>query len=192
MDAGGSGSWASSPGTRASMRSNKGRDTSPELTIRRRLHAAGMRFRVSVRPLPTVRRTADILFTRAQVAVFIDGCFWHGCPEHYQAPVRNADFWIEKRRRNRERDAETDEVLRAAGWTALRFWEHDVKRDPDAVVAAITVAVERARRDAPRTPPRSRNGQDGSEAATAPPASSSDTPVGPGSVSVDSPGTGST
>ena len=192
MVAGGSESWASSPGTRASMRSNKGRDTSPELTIRRRLHAAGMRFRVSGRPVPTVRRTADIVFTRAHVAVFVDGCFWHGCPEHYQAPVRNAEFWIEKRRRNRERDAETDAVLRAAGWTVLRFWEHDVKHAPDDVVAGITVAVGAALRDAPRTRPRSRADRAGSRAAEAPSASSSGTPVGHGSGSADSPGTGST
>jgi len=181
MAAGGSGSWASSSGTRASMRSNKGRDTSPELLVRRRLHAAGMRYRVSVRPLPTVRRTADVVFTRAHVAVFVDGCFWHGCPAHYQAPVRNAEFWIEKRRRNRERDAETDALLRNAGWLVLRFWEHEVKTDPGAVIAAITAAVEAARHDGPRTRPRSRVDRGGSGARAAPPASSSDMPVGRGS-----------
>lgn len=98
-------SWASTPGTRLSMQSNRGRDTSPEMAVRRRLHALGLRFRVSIRPLPNIRRTADIVFTRRKVAVFIDGCFWHGCPEHYQAPVRNGDFWLQKRERNRERDA---------------------------------------------------------------------------------------
>lgn len=131
-------SWASTPGTRASMRSNRGRDTSPELAIRRRLHAAGLRYRVSIRPLPKLRRTADIVFTRAHVAVFIDGCFWHGCPEHYQAPGRNAEFWLAKRTRNRERDAETDAMLVAAGWRVLRFWEHEVRAAPDAVSGSIT------------------------------------------------------
>lgn len=107
------------------------------MAVRRRLHAAGLRYRVSVRPLATLRRTADIVFTRRRLAVFIDGCFWHGCPEHYQAPARNAEFWLAKRRRNRDRDAETDASLVAAGWRVLRFWEHDVRSDPDAVATAI-------------------------------------------------------
>lgn len=134
-------SWASTPGTRASMQSNRGRDTSPELAVRRRLHALGLRYRVSVRPVVTVRRTADIVFTRAKIAVFIDGCFWHGCPEHYQAPLRNGDFWLAKLLRNRERDIETDEQLRSNGWTPLRFWEHEVRADPDRVAAAVATAV---------------------------------------------------
>lgn len=100
-----------------------------------------MRYRVSARPLPNLRRTADVLFTRAKVAVFIDGCFWHGCPEHYQAPLRNADFWSAKRLRNRARDAETDEVLRDAGWVSLRFWEHEVRGDPVGVARSIEIAV---------------------------------------------------
>lgn len=134
-------SWASTPGTRASMQSNRGRDTTPEIAVRRRLHALGLRYRVSVRPNPTLRRTADIVFVRARVAVFIDGCFWHGCPEHYQAPVRNGGFWLEKRLRNRSRDAETDANLRASGWTVLRFWEHQVESAPDDVVSSIIDAV---------------------------------------------------
>lgn len=161
MAAGGSESWASSTATRASMRSNRGRDTSPEMTVRRRLHAEGLRFRVSIRPITNVRRTADIVFTRMKVAVFIDGCFWHGCPKHYQAPVRNGEFWMAKRERNRVRDSETNALLMAAGWTVLRFWEHQVKREPDTVVRAIVDVVTAARRDAPRTRPRSRSAPDG-------------------------------
>ncbi|GAA1679653.1 very short patch repair endonuclease [Microbacterium lacus] len=137
-------SWASTPGSRASMQSNRGRDTAPELAVRRRLHAMGLRYRASVRPMPNLRRTADIVFTRARIAVFIDGCFWHGCPEHYQAPVRNGDFWLAKRQRNRERDAETDAALTAAGWTPLRFWEHEVRADPALVAATIAAAVRRS------------------------------------------------
>lgn len=75
-------SWASSPGVRASMQSNKGRDTQPELALRSATHALGMRYRVSVRPLRELRRTADLVFAKAKVAVFLDGCFWHGCPDH--------------------------------------------------------------------------------------------------------------
>lgn len=134
-------SWASTPGSRASMQSNRGRDTSPELAVRRRLHALGLRYRVSVRPIKNVRRTADILFPRAQVAVFIDGCFWHGCAEHYQAPARNAEFWLAKRIRNQERDADTDRTLEAHGWRPLRIWEHEVRADPDAVAARIAGLV---------------------------------------------------
>lgn len=104
----------------------------------------GLRYRVSVRPVPNLRRTADIVFTRARIAVFIDGCFWHGCPAHYQAPVRNGDFWRAKRKRNRERDAETDAALTAAGWTPLRFWEHEVRADPALVAATIAAAVRRS------------------------------------------------
>ncbi|WP_103663166.1 very short patch repair endonuclease [Microbacterium sp. CJ77] len=137
-------SWASTPGSRASMQANRGRDTTPELAVRRRLHAMGLRYRVSVGPVPNLRRTADIVFTRARIAAFIDGCFWHGCPEHYQAPVRNGDFWLAKRERNRERDAETDAALMAAGWTPLRFWEHQVRADPALVAATIAAAVRRS------------------------------------------------
>ncbi|WP_308494045.1 very short patch repair endonuclease [Microbacterium terrisoli] len=137
-------SWATSDATRASMKSNRGRDTSPELAIRRRLHAQGLRYRVSIRPLSNIRRTADIVFTRAHVAVFIDGCFWHGCPAHYQAPVNHRGYWADKRARNHERDLETTALLYEAGWTVLRFWEHDVLRDPDAVATAIGEAVSRA------------------------------------------------
>lgn len=172
MAAGGSESWASSPATRASMRSNRGRDTSPEMVIRRRLHAEGLRFRVSVRPLPKVRRTADIVFTRPKIAVFIDGCFWHGCPEHYQAPVRNGTFWSEKRDRNRERDAETDATLAAEGWTVLRYWEHQVKREPVTVITAIIDAVTAARDDSLHNRSRSRVDPVDSEGGGARPASS--------------------
>lgn len=134
-------SWASSPRTRASMQSNRGRDTSPELAVRRRLHALGLRYRVSVRPIQNLRRTADIVFSRARIAVFIDGCFWHGCAEHYQAPARNGEFWLAKRLRNQERDADTDKTLEAHGWRPLRIWEHEVRADPDGVAARIAAMV---------------------------------------------------
>ncbi|MCR2784150.1 very short patch repair endonuclease [Microbacterium sp. zg-YB36] len=123
------------------MQSNRGRDTSPEILVRRHLHALGLRYRVSVRPVANLRRTADIVFTRARVAVFIDGCFWHGCPEHYQAPARNGEFWLTKRLRNRERDDETNQVLRGNGWHVLRIWEHEVRKDAAAVALKIAHEV---------------------------------------------------
>ncbi|WP_449061616.1 very short patch repair endonuclease [Planomonospora algeriensis] len=116
---------ASSEGVRKSMQANRGRDTRPELALRRAAHALGLRYRVSVRPLPSVRRTADMVFTKAKVAVFMDGCFWHGCPEHHTKSATNAEYWAEKVRRNRERDAETDRLLKESGWTVIRIWEHE-------------------------------------------------------------------
>ncbi|XVX19053.1 very short patch repair endonuclease [Actinomycetota bacterium] len=130
--------WASSPAVRKVMQSNKGRDTAPELAVRRLVHARGLRYRVSVRPEPTLRRTADLVFTRARVAVFIDGCFWHGCPEHRTHPRTNATYWADKIESNIARDLDTTARLGETGWTVLRFWQHE---DPVAVAAAIERAV---------------------------------------------------
>ncbi|MFG1701317.1 very short patch repair endonuclease [Nonomuraea sp. NPDC049309] len=134
---------ASSEGVRKSMQSNRGRNTGPELALRRAVHALGLRYRVSVRPLPAIRRTADLVFTKAKVAVFMDGCFWHGCPEHHTKAATNAEYWAEKVRRNRERDAETDRLLREAGWTVVRIWEHE-DPIPAARLVAETVQATRA------------------------------------------------
>lgn len=119
------GSWASSPAARATMLANRRRDTRPELEIRSALHRAGERFRVDW-PLPVNRRRrADIAFPRRRVAVFVDGCFWHGCPEHHVAPRANAGFWAGKIEANRRRDRETDDLLEGAGWSVVRVWEHE-------------------------------------------------------------------
>lgn len=121
------------------MRANRGRDTGPELAVRRALHARGLRYRVD-HPLPfDRRRRADIAFTRAKVAVFIDGCFWHGCPEHGTTPRTNTAFWAAKIARNRERDEDTTGRLGALGWTVLRFWEHE-DAGRSAAIVARTVA----------------------------------------------------
>ncbi len=101
------------------------RDTAPEMELRRRLHAAGFRYRVDHQPLPGLRRRADIVFTRKKVAVFVDGCFWHRCPEHGTMPASNAEWWEAKLARNVERDAETDRLLAEEGWTVIRVWEHE-------------------------------------------------------------------
>jgi DNA mismatch endonuclease (patch repair protein) len=127
-------SWASSHRARAVMLGNRSRDTKPELALRKAMHSLGLRYRVAARPLPNIRRTADIVFPRAQVAIFIDGCFWHGCPKHYVASASNVSYWNAKVVRNKERDRETDCLLRDAGWTVIRIWEHD-----DAEVAARAV-----------------------------------------------------
>jgi DNA mismatch endonuclease (patch repair protein) len=101
------------------------RDTKPEIELRRVLHARGLRFRVDRPVLPGVRRRADVVFGAARVAVFVDGCFWHGCPLHATWPKNNAEFWREKIETNRARDRDTDRRLEEAGWTVVRMWEHE-------------------------------------------------------------------
>lgn len=117
------------------MQANKGRDTGPELAVRRAVHRLGLRYRVSIRPIPSLRRTADLVFTRQKVAVFIDGCFWHGCPEHHTVAKANALFWATKVGRTAERDRETDARLAEAGWLTLRFWEHESPADVARTIA---------------------------------------------------------
>lgn len=107
------------------MSRQRTRDTEPEMLLRRELHRRGLRYRVDA-PLPGLpRRRADLLFTRARVAVFVDGCFWHGCPEHKTTPAANGAWWAAKLARNVERDRETDAHLRCLGWIVLRIWEHE-------------------------------------------------------------------
>jgi DNA mismatch endonuclease, patch repair protein len=125
------------------MRRQRRRDTSPEVAIRRRVHAAGLRFRVDCRPLPSLRRSADIVFGRARVAVFVDGCFWHGCPEHGTWPKANADSWRSKIEANRARDADTNRLVSDAGWIVVRIWEHeDVDDAARRVLDAVNAALE--------------------------------------------------
>jgi DNA mismatch endonuclease, patch repair protein len=95
------------------------------MAVRSAVHAMGLRYRVAARPVAEVRRSADLVFTRRRVAVFIDGCFWHGCPDHFVPPRTNVDYWRAKIGSNRERDIETDGLLADAGWTVIRLWEHD-------------------------------------------------------------------
>jgi DNA mismatch endonuclease (patch repair protein) len=131
-------SWATNAGTRRSMQANRSRDTKPELALRRALHALGHRYRVGARPLHHVRRSADLVFTRKRIAVFVDGCFWHGCPEHHRAPSANSEYWSNKINRNRQRDTEINRLLESAGWTAVRIWEHTgLQQAVDLVVKAI-------------------------------------------------------
>ncbi|MEV4413998.1 very short patch repair endonuclease [Catellatospora sp. NPDC049609] len=135
-----SASWASSDAVRNVMRANKSRDTDPELALRRAVHALGLRYRVNRRPDPSIRRTADLVFAGPKVAVFLDGCYWHGCPEHYRPASKNAEFWSQKIDGNRARDVETDRLLQAAGWTVVRVWEHE---DPRVAADRIAEVVLR-------------------------------------------------
>jgi DNA mismatch endonuclease (patch repair protein) len=119
------------------MSRNRSRDTKPELLLRRALWAAGLRYRTRT----GVRGKPDVVFTRARVAVFVDGCFWHACPQHYCEPLSNAEYWKRKIERNRERDAAVTSALEADGWTVLRFWEHEVMTDLVVVVGKVTARV---------------------------------------------------
>ncbi|WP_461005731.1 very short patch repair endonuclease [Streptomyces capparidis] len=124
------------------MSRQKSRDTQVELALRSALHAAGLRYRVHRRPVKGVRREADIVFTSARVAVFVDGCFWHGCPEHATWPQNNAAFWRTKIEGNRTRDRDTDARFAEAGWLAVRVWEHEAV---EAAAVRIREIVESRR-----------------------------------------------
>lgn len=132
-------SWASSPAARATMQGNRRRDTRPELAIRRLLHARGRRYRVDWAPLPGLRRRADVVFRGPRVVVFVDGCYWHGCPTHYKTPVTNDSYWSAKIESNVRRDLDTNARLEQAGWRVLRFWEHE---DPELACAAIEAHLD--------------------------------------------------
>lgn len=118
------------------------RDTPCELELRRALHGFGLRYRVDCR-LPMTRRRADIVFARERVAVFVDGCFWHGCPAHMTWPTANAPWWRAKIHANTQRDRDTDARLRALGWRVLRFWEHQAM--PTAAKRVLHVVLLRRR-----------------------------------------------
>jgi DNA mismatch endonuclease (patch repair protein) len=132
---------ASSPAVASRMRMQARRDTAPELSIRRALFARGLRYRVGY-PVPGLpRRTIDIAFPRSRVAVFVDGCYWHGCRRHKTVPVANRELWEAKLASNRARDRQTDRHLRENGWRVVRAWEHDAQ---DEVVGRILGQLERS------------------------------------------------
>lgn len=122
----------------ARMSKQGSRDTAPEKAVRSLLHAAGLRYLVNAKVPGMPRRTVDILFTRAKVAVFMDGCFWHGCPQHATHPKSNAEWWRTKLEKNMARDLETTAHLKNTGWTVLRFWEHEA---PGEVAGVVLRAV---------------------------------------------------
>ncbi len=137
---------ASSKEAEKRMRATGRRDTAPEMALRSILHRMGMRYRVDKSPLKGIRRRADLVFGPPKVAVFVDGCFWHGCPIHGTWPKKNAEFWRSKIETNKRRDADTDRLLEEAGWSPIRIWEHE---DPTAAAERVAAAV-RARRLAMR------------------------------------------
>jgi DNA mismatch endonuclease, patch repair protein len=129
---------ASAANVSARMKAQRERDTGVERSLRSVLHARGLRYRLHQRVIPGTRREVDLVFTKARVAVFVDGCFWHACPEHATWPKANAGFWRAKIEENVRRDRDTDERLRSAGWLVLRVWEHEA---PDAAAERIAQVV---------------------------------------------------
>ncbi len=125
------------PGVTANMKAIRRTDTKPELALRAALHAMGYRYRKDHRlDLPLRRVRPDIAFTRRKVAVFVDGCFWHACPDHGSKPKSNEWYWSPKLARNVERDRAADDALVQAGWTVIRLWEHVPVADAVALVVA--------------------------------------------------------
>lgn len=132
------------------MRRTGRRDTAAELRLRRELHGRGLRFFVD-RSVPEAdpRRRVDIVFPGKRVAIFVDGCFWHGCPEHASWPKANAEWWQAKIETNRARDRDTDRRLRDAGWTVFRVWEHESPADAASQIELLLRrAVSQARKTA--------------------------------------------
>lgn len=124
------------------MQAIRAKDTQPELLLRRELHRRGLRFRLNV-PVPGMpRRSIDVAWKGKRVAVYLDGCYWHGCPEHSAVPRVNREYWAPKIAGNRQRDRETEAFLRDRGWTVLRFWEHEPVKD-------VADAIERCVRSRP-------------------------------------------
>jgi DNA mismatch endonuclease (patch repair protein) len=152
-------------GKRSALMSRiRGRNTMPERALRSELFRRGLRYRVHLAGLPG---KPDIVFTKARLAVFVHGCFWHGCPLHYNKPVSRAAFWAEKLQSNRDRDARVSAALRADGWRVLDFWEHEVEEDVAAVADKVQAGLNALRaRGGPRgrqprrasAAPRSRSG----------------------------------
>ncbi|HEX2038782.1 MAG TPA: DNA mismatch endonuclease Vsr [Acidimicrobiales bacterium] len=124
--------------TRRRMSRQRSRDTDPERALRSLLHRMGLRFRVHRRPVPGVRREADLVFAGPRVAVFVDGCFWHRCPDHATSPRNNGAWWAAKLAANAARDADTDRRLSEAGWAVVRVWEHE---EPAAAAARVATVV---------------------------------------------------
>ncbi|WP_276517835.1 very short patch repair endonuclease [Stenotrophomonas acidaminiphila] len=146
----------SSPEASRRMAKVRQKGTGAEIALRRELYRRGLRYRVDFEVLKKPRRVADIAFSGRMIAIFVDGCFWHGCPEHATWPKRNSDFWRKKIETNRARDADTNERLRNIGWTELRFWEHEPPTDAADIVIQ-TVAMGRSKRSASSLGPHKKN-----------------------------------
>lgn len=134
----------SSPEASRRMAKVRQTGTGAEIALRRELYRRGLRYRIDFEVLKKPRRVADIAFPGQMIAIFVDGCFWHGCPEHATWPKQNSDFWRQKIEANRVRDTDTNERLRNIGWTVLRFWEHEQPTEAAEIVVQ-TVAMGKSK-----------------------------------------------
>ncbi len=128
---------ASSALVRRVMQANRSVDTLVEVLLRSALHQRGLRFRKHANVDPSLKCRADIVFRRARICVFIDGCYWHGCPKHFHAPKANRAWWLEKIADNRQRDGRKSAALRRRGWVVIRIWEHELSPAPDGLFKAV-------------------------------------------------------
>ena len=119
------------------MQANVGKTTAPERQLRSALHWCGLRFRTNCCPSSRVKCKADVVFTRSRVCVFVDGCFWHGCPTHFRPPRVNTEWWVEKIADNVKRDADKTRALEKEGWAVIRVWEHDIVAPPARLAAVV-------------------------------------------------------
>lgn len=133
----------SSSAALARMKAAKPRDTAPEKALRSALHKQGLRFRIDQKPIEGLNRRADIIFRSAKVAIFVDGCFWHGCPKHGTQAKANAEFWRNKIERNKERDEETNRLLKKAGWKVVRVWEHESAKKIAGKIYEVVIKAKR-------------------------------------------------
>ena len=116
----------------------KSRNTSPELKLRKALFKEGLRgYRVN----PKLPGSPDIVFTKLKIAIFVDGCFWHGCPKCYSLPKENVEYWREKLDKNRKRDVKVNQLLVEEGWEVIRFWEHEITKNLDEVIKTISSLI---------------------------------------------------
>ena len=137
---------SSSPEASRRMMKVRQTGTKAEMALRKALHRLGLRYRINFQVLKKLRRIADVAFTKYKIAVFVDGCFWHGCPKHASWPKSNSEFWQQKIEANRARDADTNAKLREIGWTVIRIWEHECpEMAADAINAAMDVKRSEAR-----------------------------------------------
>lgn len=136
---------SSSPEASHRMAKVRQKGTNAEIALRREMFRIGLRYRVNYEVLKKPRRVADIVFPGRKIAIFVDGCFWHGCPEHATWPKRNAEFWRQKIEANRQRDADTTERLQSLGWTVLRFWSHQSPIEAARTVAQMVTMVDSKR-----------------------------------------------
>jgi DNA mismatch endonuclease, patch repair protein len=145
-----------SPKMSRRMSQQKSAGTGPELALRRELHRLGLRYRLHIAPVPGLRRQADLVFPSQRVAVFVDGCFWHGCPNHGNCPKRHTDYWSRKIARNRARDRDTTARFEAAGWRVVRVWEHDdATQAAEMILRMVKTAGATQEQDSPTAGERS-------------------------------------